>query len=198
MAAVPAPGPPPQSPEVLEPILTPARFNQRRKRGKGACPADGRGRGGITEQPSAGSTPGLRGLRCSWTNLPVPLSGYLGLSLPGKGHDDGMPAVSTSSFRCRGFLPQNEDGSLCLCSLCRHSQLYGVGLLTASTPLEICRVSSSSTLLSFQALCCLPRFVTSSLPPVSIQLTLSAHFFCQTLELNMKPIFSFVVNFKNR
>lgn len=109
-------------------------------------------RRGITEQPSAGSTPGLQGPRCSWTNLPVPLSGYLGLSLPGKGHDDSMHAASTSSFRCHPSpksartsaypglvaawlclprvrlqsaaltqrdesLPQNEDGSLCLCSL---------------------------------------------------------------------------------
>lgn len=57
-------------------------------------------RRGITEQPSAGSTPGLQGPLCSWTNLPVPLSGYLGLSLPGKGHDDSMHAASTSSFRC--------------------------------------------------------------------------------------------------
>lgn len=101
MAAVPALGPPPQSPEVLKPILTPACLNQWSKREADLIPRIGKAERELPSSLSAESVQGLTDLRWSPTNLSVPLSAYLQLSLTGKGNNDkcSAPPASTGSFR---------------------------------------------------------------------------------------------------
>lgn len=101
MAAVPAPGPPPQSLEVLEAILTPACLNQWSKSETDLIPWIGKAEWELPSSLSAESMQGLTDLQRSRTNPSVPLSAYLQLSLPGRGNNDkrSAPPAGTGSFR---------------------------------------------------------------------------------------------------